>query len=59
MYSRRLTQMVTNIQEGIEIKDVVIIVRVGGIIIIMNSRTMLTMIDQITMMVRASKKSGR
>ena len=50
--------MVTNIQEGIEIKDMVIIVRVGGIIIIINSRTTLTMIDRITMMFRARNKSG-
>jgi hypothetical protein len=32
---------------------------VGGIIIIIDPRTMLTMIDQITMLVRARKKSGR
>jgi hypothetical protein len=31
--------MVTNNQEGIERKDMVIIVRVGGIIIIINPRT--------------------
>jgi hypothetical protein len=32
---------------------------VGGIIIIIDPRTTLTMIDQITMLVRARKKSGR
>jgi len=35
--------MVTNNQEGIKIKDVVIIIRVGGMII--NQRIILTMID--------------
>jgi hypothetical protein len=50
--------MVTRNQKGIERKDEVIIVRVGKIIIT-NPRTMLTMIDQITMLVRERKKSGR
>jgi hypothetical protein len=47
--------MVTRNHEGIEIKDVVIIVRVGEIIII-NSRKTLTMIYRITMLVRETKK---
>jgi hypothetical protein len=51
--------MVTNNQEGIERKEVVIIIRVGRIIIIINPRTTLTMIDQITMLVRLRKKRGR
>jgi hypothetical protein len=37
--------MVTNNQKGIKEKDVLTIVRVGGIIIIINPRTMLIMID--------------
>jgi hypothetical protein len=59
MYSHRLTEMVTNNQEGIEGKDVVKIVRVGGIIIIINPRTTLTMIDRITMLVREINKRKR
>jgi hypothetical protein len=37
--------MVTSNQEGIEGKDVVIILRVGGIIIIIDPRTTLIIID--------------
>jgi hypothetical protein len=36
--------MVTNNQEGIKGKDVVITIRVGGIIMLIKPRTMLTMI---------------
>jgi hypothetical protein len=57
MYSHRLTQMVTNNEEGIKGKDEVIIVKVGKIII--KPRTTLTMIDRIIMLVRARKKKGR
>jgi hypothetical protein len=49
--------MVTSNREGIERKDKVIIVTVGEIIT--NPRTTLTMIYQITMLVRERKKSGR
>jgi hypothetical protein len=52
-----LSMMVTKSHKGIERKDVVIIVRVGGIIIIINPRTMITMIDRITMLVRERKKN--
>ena len=47
--------MVTNNQEGIETKDMVIIIRVGEKII--NPRMTLTMIDRIIMLVRKRKKS--
>jgi hypothetical protein len=49
--------MVTSNQEGIKKKDVVTIIRMGGIII--NLRKMLTMIDQTIMLVRERKRSGR
>ena len=49
--------MVTNNQEGIKIKDVVIIVEVGRIII--NPRTMVIMRIKIIMLVRERKKGGR
>jgi hypothetical protein len=51
--------MVTSNQEGIKGKDVVTIVRVGGIIIIINPRTMLTMINQTIMLVRERKRTIR
>jgi hypothetical protein len=51
--------MVTNNQEGIKGKDVVTIVRVGGIIIIINPRTTLIMRNQIIMLVRERKKGER
>jgi hypothetical protein len=61
MYRHRLTQMVTNNKEGIQGKDMVTIVRVGGIIIIIiiNPTKMLIMIDRIIMLVRERKKIGR
>jgi hypothetical protein len=52
--------MVTSNQEGIEGKEGVIAVRVGGIIIIIiNPRIILSMIDQKIMLVRERNKSGR
>jgi hypothetical protein len=51
--------MVTNNQEEIKRKDVVKIMRVGGIIIIINQRTTLTMIDRTIMLVRERKRSRR
>jgi hypothetical protein len=50
--------MVTSNHEGIEGKDGVINVRVGGIIII-NPRTMLTMIDRTIILLRKRKKRER
>jgi hypothetical protein len=57
-YSPPLTQVVTNNKEGINRKDMVAIVRVGGILII-NPRKMLIMIDQINMLVSERNKWGR
>jgi hypothetical protein len=52
--------MVTNNQEGIKGKDVVTIVRVGGIIIIIiNPRTTLSMRNQTIMLLRERKKGER
>jgi hypothetical protein len=52
--------MVTSNREGIRGNDMVTIVRVGGIIIIIiNPRTTLIMIEQIMMLVRERKKNGR
>jgi hypothetical protein len=48
--------MVTNNHEGIKGKDVVKIIRVGGIITLINPRTTLTMINQTIMLVRERKK---
>jgi hypothetical protein len=49
--------MVANNQEGIKIKDVLKIVRVGRIII--NQRTMVIMRSRIIMLVRERKKGER
>jgi hypothetical protein len=50
--------MVTSNREGTREKDVVIIIRVGRIIIT-NPRMTIIMINQIIMLVRERKKSGR
>jgi hypothetical protein len=49
--------MVTKNQEGIKIKDVVTIVRVG--IIVINPRTIVIMRSRIIMLVMERKKGGR
>jgi hypothetical protein len=51
--------MLTNNHEGIKRKDVVTIVRVGGIKIIINPRTMLIMRSQIIMLATERKKAER
>jgi spore coat polysaccharide biosynthesis protein SpsF (cytidylyltransferase family) len=51
--------MVTNNQEGIKGKGMVTIVRVGIIIIIINRRKNLKMIDQTIILARERNKSGR